>query len=81
MKSAIDQTSRSERIIEGQTAPEPIPWQAHMRYGNPNSGFGWFCGGTIIDARTILTAAHCYYKKMNWNLDGFFIAAGAVNIW
>ena len=80
MKNAIQQTSGLSRIIQGHTAPGHIPWQAQLRLGSP-SNFRGICGGTIIDAKTILTAAHCYYKKMNWNLDGFFIAAGAVNVW
>ena len=63
MKTAIQQKSGLIRwIIQGQTAPEPIPWQAHMRQGSPWS-FSYFCGGTILDAKTILTAAHCYYGK------------------
>ena len=46
-----------DRIIDGETPPAPIPWQAHMRQGNPNGGFTYFCGGTILDEKTILTAA------------------------
>merc|ERR1712212_1102638 len=64
MKTAIQQKAAERglgRIIQGQTAPEPIPWQAHMRQVSPNGGFFYFCGGTILDAKTILTAAHCYY--------------------
>merc|ERR1711971_426568 len=78
MKAAIEQKSGLGRIIQGQTAPEPIPWQAHMRQGSPWS-FSYFCGGTILDAKTILTAAHCYYGK-DLNAGNFFIAAGAVHL-
>merc|ERR1711997_669443 len=63
MKTAMAGTSGFERIIQGQQAPAPIPWQAHMRQGSPTGGFSYFCGGTILDAKTILTAAHCYYQN------------------
>ena len=66
------------RIIQGNTAPEPIPWQAHMGQGTSIS-FSYFCGGTIIDEKTILTAAHCYHGK-DLDADGFFISAGAINV-
>jgi len=67
------------RIVNGQTAQAPIPWQAHMRQGSPTGGFGYFCGGTIIDAKTILTAAHCYHGK-NLNAGNYFITAGIVHV-
>jgi len=79
MKIAIQQTPGSSRIIDGQTAPGPIPWQAHMRNGSTTGEFWYFCGGTIIDSKTILTAAHCYYGD-DLNRDDFFIAAGAVHL-
>ena len=61
MKWQMGRTSGLERIIQGKKAPKPIPWQAHMRSGSPTGSFGFFCGGTILDSTTILTAAHCYY--------------------
>ena len=39
----------ADRIVGGQAAPSPIPWQVHI------GG----CGGTILDSTTILSAAHC----------------------
>ena len=54
--------SASDRIINGQKAPSAIPWQVHLCYGNTNSPI-CPCGGTILDAKTILTAAHCFYDK------------------
>ena len=67
----------ANRIINGKTAPSPIPWQVHLRQGSPTD-FSSFCGGTIIDAKTILTAAHCYANK-NLNSDNFFVTAGIVD--
>ena len=77
MKS--DLASASTRIVNGKTAPSPIPWQVHLRQGSPTGTFGYFCGGTIIDAKTILTAAHCYHGK-NLNAADFFVTAGVVHV-
>jgi trypsin len=46
-----------DRIVGGQDAPSPIPWQIIKEYG---------CGGTILDSTTILSAAHCYYEIGEW---------------
>ena len=62
MKTAIQQTSGLSRIIQGHTAPGHIPWQAQLRLGSP-SNYRGICGGTIIDAKTILTAAHCCHDQ------------------
>jgi len=67
------------RIIDGKDAECPIPWQVHLRIGDPNGGFSYFCGGTIIDEKTILTAAHCY-DGMNLGRSDFFVTAGIINI-
>ena len=40
----------ADRIVGGQKAPSPIPWQVYKGAG---------CGGTILDSTTILSAAHC----------------------
>ena len=48
----------SQRIIGGQNAETPIPWQAEITiYGS--DGLFYHCGGSIISSDTIVTAAHC----------------------
>ena len=45
----------TDRIVGGEEAPSPIPWQVSVRSNNHHK-----CGGTIIDSCTILSAAHCF---------------------
>lgn len=42
------------RIINGEKAKGPIPWQVFWSYPSTPR-----CGGTILDRKTILSAAHC----------------------
>jgi len=77
MKNAM-----SNRIINGQFVPSPIPWQIRLHVTFNSIGFATsFCGGTILDEKTILTAAHCFFHKKSgtnaFPLDnGDFILAG-----
>ena len=46
----------------GNSAPYPIPWQVSIQnYGHH------FCGGTILDACTVLTARHCFMDGKTYN--------------
>ena len=45
----------NDRVIGGSVAPSMIPWQVAILDGNLTQ----FCGGTILDAYTILSAANC----------------------
>ena len=61
MNKLLPRSSRSnqgtERIIGGKEAESPIPWQVQFKPigERPET----FCGGTILDKYTILSAAHC----------------------
>ena len=46
--------NQASRIIKGEIAQGPIPWQVFWSYSNTPR-----CGGTILDKTTILSAAHC----------------------
>ena len=45
----------ADRIVGGEAAPSPIPWQAAVLSSNGNQ----YCGATILDSHTLLCAAHC----------------------
>ena len=62
---------RPAKIVGGQIAPSPIPWQVSVQIGGSH-----FCGGTILDAYTILSAAHCF-DNFGDSVDGFNIRAGS----
>merc|ERR1712223_2533 len=79
MKTKMSAVSGFDRIINGFKAPSPIPWQAHLREVD-GSGYSYFCGGTILDSTTVLTAAHCYYSQNLTNISKYFIAAGATHV-
>ena len=49
------------RIIHGNRAKAPIPWQVSLQ---TSVGGFHFCGGTILDKTTILSAAHCFQNRI-----------------
>ena len=55
----------ADGIVGGKFAPSNIPWQAQV-YAGEKSWFAQgqathYCGATILDAKTILSAAHCFF--------------------
>ena len=62
-----------DRIVGGQDASSAIPWQVSIRSGT--SGNNHFCGGTILDSKTILSAAHCFSN----GISNQYVMAGAVS--
>jgi secreted trypsin-like serine protease len=50
-------TTPASAIVGGQPADEgEYPWQAAITSG---SGSSQYCGGTLVDSTTVVTAAHC----------------------
>ena len=59
-------------IVGGKDAPSPIPWQVSVQSNNVH-----FCGATILDKMTLLSAASCFYGKFD-STNGISIKAGSV---
>ena len=68
MKSVIITGQSINKIVGGENAPSPIPWQAKVHVG------GVLCGGTIIDETTILSAAHCFYPSTSTSIYDYIEA-------
>ena len=62
-----------DRIVGGKKAWYNIPWQVSVR--SCNDGQCHFCGGTILDQWTILSAAHCFPN----GVTGISVRAGHRN--
>ena len=64
----------SSKIVGGQPAPSPIPWQVSVQKLDLHH-----CGATILDEFTLLSAAHCFDDNgiSNNSTDGKSIRAGS----
>ncbi|XP_052890736.1 CLIP domain-containing serine protease B4-like [Anopheles moucheti] len=50
----------SDRILGGQlTEIDEFPWTALIQFQKPDGSFGFHCGGSLINERYVVTAAHC----------------------
>ncbi len=77
-QSALANTQET-RIIGGkEAAAGEFPWQVAL-LSNPNNAYqSQYCGGTLIDASWVLTAAHCVYDTPD--SEPIYIAAGITSL-
>ncbi|XP_041670627.1 chymotrypsin-like elastase family member 2A [Cheilinus undulatus] len=70
----------NERIIGGSNAiPYTWKWQVSLQYDAPNDGsYYHICGGTIIDALYVMTAAHCI---LSLTPSAYRVVAGEYNLY
>ena len=56
---------RSVRVVGGEdTEINEYPWMALLRLKRQGTS-GFFCGGTLINSRWILTAQHCIFNGVD----------------
>ena len=60
---APQRTRRHQRFAHGTAATKSIPWLVSIQEFKSHS----FCGGTLIDRRHVLTAAHCLSRYITQN--------------
>ena len=73
-------SSLTDRIVGGKAANGPIPWQVSFQFRKEGFQSQHFCGGTILDANTVLSAAHCFANQNTGEpgpITNLFIVAGA----
>ncbi|XP_031201075.1 transmembrane protease serine 13 isoform X4 [Mastomys coucha] len=64
------------RIVGGAlTSESKWPWQVSLHFGTTH-----ICGGTLIDAQWVLTAAHCFFVTREKILEGWKVYAGTSNL-
>ena len=62
-------TARSAIVSGASATAGQYPWQVALVSGSGSAASGQFCGGTVLSATRVLTAAHCTAITTPSNLD------------
>lgn len=61
----------SDRIWGGnETDLDEFPWTALIRYRRSNGVLSFNCGGSIINSRYVISAAHCFNPRPGYQVAG-----------
>jgi secreted trypsin-like serine protease len=56
------------KILNGTCEPYgSLPWTVQIQVIDENNNYRHHCGGTIITEDFIITAAHCFYERLEFN--------------
>ena len=67
---------KSSRIIDGSEVSEPVPWMVQLLDDDDEH----MCGGVLLSARHILSAAHCLGGFSNYVVIGITSARNQFNV-
>ncbi|MFN8441538.1 MAG: trypsin-like serine protease [Caldilineaceae bacterium] len=63
MQSTVDNTDEPAIVGGTEAAPGAWPWMVALVHTGSSAFDGQFCGGSLIHAQYVLTAAHCTYTQ------------------